>query len=95
MVVVHRENRYGDWKIMHINKNSSIQLDEGEQFLSERQDEGNIWRTIKLRLASGGIVTVQRHFSQIGPVILRPDGTHIDTHLDRATGSVVESKKAI
>jgi hypothetical protein len=74
---------------MHINKDSSIQLEEGEVFLEERQDPRNIWRTSRLRLASGAYVTVQRHFSQIGPIVRRRDGSYIDTWLDGETGAVV------
>lgn len=64
---------------MRITPNSSILLDEGEVFYEERQDKDNVWRTIKLGLRSGAIVTVQRHFSQIGPNISLPDGSLIQT----------------
>ena len=67
---------------MRINPDSSIQLEEGEKFINECQDPGNIWRTSTLTLKSGAIVTVQRHFSQIGPIIIRPDGSVISTHVN-------------
>lgn len=66
---------------MKINPNSSIELDEGERFIEERQDADNIWRTIKLELKSGAVVQVKRHFSQIGPTITKPDGSNLDTHV--------------
>lgn len=64
---------------MRINSDSSIQLDEGEIFVEERQDEGNIWRTSKVLMPTGAVVTIQRHFSQIGPNISLPDGSLIQT----------------
>ena len=73
---------------MRIDDDSSIQLYEGEVFLHEKQDPDNIWRTITLRLKSGAIVTVQRHFRQIGPNIRRPDGSKIETYYNREDNSV-------
>jgi hypothetical protein len=73
---------------MHINPDSSVQLDEGEVFIEERQDEGNIWRTITLLMPTGAHVKVQRHFSQIGPNVFRLDGRQIPTTVDH-TGAVV------
>jgi hypothetical protein len=74
---------------MHINKDSSIQLEEGEEFVNERQDDDNIWRIITLQMPTGARVTVQRHFRQIGPIVRRRDGSYIGTHLDRETYTVV------
>ena len=65
---------------------SHIYLEEGEEFLGERQDPDNICRTSTIRLPTGCLVTVQRHFSQIGPEIFYPDGRHMIT---RVRGGVV------
>jgi hypothetical protein len=76
---------------MHINPDSSVQLDEGEMFVEERQDEDNVWRTSTLLLASGAVVTVKRHFTQIGPTIIRPNGEYVNTRV--VNGAVVEWKE--
>lgn len=67
---------------MKINSNSSIELEEGETFVHERQDPDNIWRTSTLTLKTGAIVTVQRHFSQIGPTIRQPNGFGLATQVN-------------
>lgn len=74
-----------------IPSSSSIYLEEGEEWLGERQDPDNICRTSTVRLPTGCLVTVQRHFSQIGPGVYRPDGSRINTHV--VDGAVVEWKR--
>ena len=71
------------------SKTSSIQLEEGEVFIEERQDENNVFRISTVLLNNGCQVKVARHFSQIGPVVYKPDGGRLDTHLNRETYTVV------
>jgi hypothetical protein len=66
---------------MKIHPNSSVELDEGEKFIEERPDPDNIWRTMTFVLPSGAWVTVQRHYSQIGPLVKDPLGKPITTEV--------------
>lgn len=69
------------------SKTSAVQLEEGESFVEEHQDDANIWRIGTYKLVSGATVTVERHFSQIRTVRL-PDGTPLRAELNRETGRV-------
>lgn len=79
---------------MHINERGSVQLEEGETFVNERQDDDNIWRIATFTLVNGAEVTLKRHFSTIGPCVYRPDGTKINTDYDRAQNCVREFSPA-
>lgn len=71
------------------SKTSAVSLEEGDSFVEERQDDDNIWRIGTYLLASGAKVLVWRHFSQIGPLILDPEGKRVETELNRETYTVV------
>lgn len=66
---------------MIIHPNSSVELDEGEKLIEERPDRDNIWRTMTFELATGAKVTLQRHFSQIGPLVKDHLGEPISTEV--------------
>jgi len=77
---------------MKINDRSHIQLEEGEKFIEEVISSDGINRIITLQLATGRHVLVQRHFSQIGPIIIDIDGIEINTHYDPEAKAVRQAE---
>lgn len=74
---------------MRINDHGHIYLDEDDRFIDERQDADNIMRISTIRLPNGALVTVERHFSTIGPNVYDAKGKKMDTYLDSASGTVM------
>jgi hypothetical protein len=69
-----------------IHDNGTIYLAKGDEFVSERQDDDNIFRIATINLASGMQVEVKRHFSQIRPGVFNSEGWELDIELDRESG---------
>lgn len=64
---------------MHINDRGHVTLEEGDRFVFEEQDKDNCFRIGHYLAGGNNEVRVYRHFSSIGPIITKADGTPLDT----------------
>lgn len=73
---------------MYIHANGTIYLDKGDEFVSERQDDDNVFRLAIIKLASGMQLELKRHFSQIRPGVINSEGWELQIELDRESGEL-------
>lgn len=76
---------------MVIDEHNHVFLGMGETFIQEEQAPDNIMRIATYKLRNGNHVLIERHFSQIGPVITDAYGHTVETTV--VNGKVVPRER--